>query len=45
MPTVIVYGRGEVKANLVGIEKLGGMQTNVETLDVILMRVGTFEKQ
>jgi hypothetical protein len=45
VPTLIVYGRGEVKANLVGIEKLGGMQTTADALDIILMRLGVFEKQ
>ncbi|KAJ3207009.1 hypothetical protein HK099_000369, partial [Clydaea vesicula] len=43
VPTLLIYGRGELLANLIGINKLGGTQTNFETLEFLISSYGTFE--
>ncbi|KAJ3417105.1 hypothetical protein HDV05_006964 [Chytridiales sp. JEL 0842] len=42
-PTLIIYGNGDIKANLVGISLLGGVNARVGDLETILGRVGAIE--
>ncbi|RUP44573.1 thioredoxin-like protein [Jimgerdemannia flammicorona] len=40
LPTLLVYGEGDIKANLVGAQYFGGMKMTVESLRQILMATG-----
>jgi thiol-disulfide isomerase/thioredoxin len=42
-PTVIIYGNGDIRANLVGTSQLGGINARVGDLETILGRVGAIE--
>jgi len=39
-PTLLVYGEGDIKANMVGAQHFGGMGMTVESLRQILMATG-----
>ncbi|KAJ3300067.1 hypothetical protein HK104_004789 [Borealophlyctis nickersoniae] len=44
VPTLLVYGNGDIRANLVGISQLGGMGTTVERVEKILKDIGAVEE-
>ncbi|KAI9009497.1 thioredoxin-like protein [Gaertneriomyces semiglobifer] len=39
-PTLLIYGEGDLKRNLVGIQSLGGMGTTVDHLKKMLKQIG-----
>ncbi|KNC96154.1 uncharacterized protein SPPG_08542 [Spizellomyces punctatus DAOM BR117] len=40
VPTLLIYGEGDLKRNLVGIEQLGGMGTTVDHVEKLLKSIG-----
>ncbi|KAG9070134.1 hypothetical protein KI688_009466 [Linnemannia hyalina] len=43
MPTLLIYGDGDVKAQLVGATQLGGLNMKPEDIEAYLRRVGAIK--
>ncbi|CAG8448217.1 2142_t:CDS:2 [Ambispora gerdemannii] len=43
LPTLLIYGRGDLQQQVVGIQKFGGMGTTIEVLEEFLGSVGAIE--
>lgn len=43
VPTLIIYGHGEIVVQLVGIESLGGMNVNAAAIEFLLLSHGVLE--
>ncbi|KAI9205379.1 thioredoxin-like protein [Polychytrium aggregatum] len=42
-PTFLIYGRGDLQAQIVGIDKLGGLNARVEDVERVLVAVGALD--
>ncbi|KAI8921031.1 thioredoxin-like protein [Powellomyces hirtus] len=42
-PTLLVYGNGDLKRNIIGIEQLGGNNTTVDHIEKMLKQIGAIE--
>ncbi|KAI8591237.1 thioredoxin-like protein [Geranomyces variabilis] len=43
VPTLLVYGQGDLKRNIVGIDQLGGKSTTVDHIEKMLKQIGAVE--
>lgn len=43
VPTLLVYGEGDLKRNIVGIEQLGGMGTTLAHIEKMLKTIGAIQ--
>ncbi|RKO96990.1 hypothetical protein CXG81DRAFT_3286, partial [Caulochytrium protostelioides] len=44
-PTLLVYGRGELQRQIIGLTAFGGMNASVESVEKVLAHIGAVTKQ
>jgi hypothetical protein len=44
VPTLLIYGQGDLKQQIVGLSRFGGKSANVENLEIVLKAIGALPK-
>jgi hypothetical protein len=45
VPTLLIYGQGDLKQQIVGLSRFGGKSANVENLEFVLKAIGALPKE